>query len=419
MNKTELFDRRKDFYLTPSAGVDKLMWILGAAGLALLVASSFIHGDGETPAKIWGALLVGNWLFFVIALGGAAFALMQDVVDAQWARPIKRLHESFASFLPVSGGFLIFFLVCVYADILGAQSVYKWIANHDVVDQFFGKRTWLQKDFFVIRSILMIVVTIAISRWHIGLTVARDQAFVDGDSAKATQLGNECRNTLKHWGAPVLLTYAVLFTFLCFDLTMSLSYMWFSTLWGGWGFAVMMHTLMATLLIFMYALKGSNIGSVISRSQFHDVGKLMHGFSIFFAYLTYAHVLTYWYGNMPEETEYFIHRLGQPWLTLICVAPFLTFIIPLYGLLAKKAKWTSKVALPIAAGILVGQCMTYMIVISPEVAGHGHGWYGLAEVGAILLAGSVFWRCVFVFGKKNPMVSVGDPLLLKALNDHH
>ncbi len=80
---------------------------------------------------------------------------------------------------------------------------------------------------------------------------------------------------------------------------------------------------------------------------------------------------------------------------------------------------TGKVAIPIATAILVGQCLTYAIVISPETAGHGHGWYGLAELGAILIAGSIFWRCVFIFGKKNPMVSVADPMLVASLNDHH
>ncbi len=52
----------------------------------------------------------------------------------------------------------------------------------------------------------------------------------------------------------------------------------------------MMQTLMAMTLIFMFALQDLPLGQVYGRSQFHDIGKMMHGFTIFFAYLTYAHV---------------------------------------------------------------------------------------------------------------------------------
>ena len=46
-------------------------------------------------------------------------------------------------------------------------------------------------------------------------------------------------------------------------------------------------------------------------------------------------MLTYWYGNVPEETEYFIHRIQQPWLTLVILAPLFNFVIPMFALDSK------------------------------------------------------------------------------------
>lgn len=232
-------------------------------------------------------------------------------------------------------------------------------------------------------------------------------------------MGEKVRDTLRYWSAPILVVYALMFTLLAFDLLMALAPTWFSTLWGGWLFAVMMQTLMATLMITMWSLKGTAIGQYIQRQQFHDVGKLMHGFTIFFAYLTYAHVLTYWYGNMPEETEYFIHRLHAPWSYIVVIAPFVSFIIPLYGLIPKASKWTKMIAVPIATGILIAQWSTYMLVVMPEVVGEKGMGLPYIELGVFFGVFGLFLAAVFAFGRRNPMVAVADPLLHASLAEAH
>ena len=123
------------------------------------------------------------------------------------------------------------------------------------------------------------------------------------------------------------------------DLIKSLAPLWFSTLWGGWQFAIMMQTLFASTLLVMFWQKKTAIGAMFNRQQFHDVGKLMHGFTAFFGYLTFAHVLTYWYANMPEETGYIATRVFEEpykslsWVTLTCV-----FVIPFVTLIPRTTK---------------------------------------------------------------------------------
>jgi hypothetical protein len=194
---------------------------------------------------------------------------------------------------------------------------------------------------------------------------------------------------------------------------MSLAPTWLSTLWGGWAFAAMMQTTMATILIFMFALRGTSIGRLLRRQNFHDVGKLMHGFTVFFAYLTYAHIITYWYGNVPEETEYFLHRMHSPWLAIVKVIPFLLF--PLFALIPKVSKWTAPITVPICVVILVAQWLVSLIVVIPQVV-DGKNW-GLPwiEVGLFLGFLGAFISSILWFGKRFPMVGIGDPLLAEAI----
>lgn len=411
----DLFEQRQNFYLTPnsqSRGAITLLVLIG------LITLGFGLSQGLNT-RVWGAILFNTFFFFALGLGGSAFAAMQDVIGAKWGRPVMRIHESFSSFVPVAGIIFLVMLACIRLDIGGAQNMYSWIVNPDSLHHFWGKRSWLVENFWLIRDVFAIVVIVGLVYWQIGMKTARDRAFVAGNREEAEKMGIKVRDTLRYWSAPILVVYALMFSLLGFDLLMALAPTWFSTLFGGWLFAVMMQTLMASLMITMWALKGTAIGQYIQRQQFHDVGKLMHGFTIFFAYLTYAHVLTYWYGNMPEETEYFIHRLHAPWKYIVFIAPLVSFVIPLYAMIPKASKWTKMIVTPIALGILVAQWFTYMLVVMPEVTKGQDFGIPYIELGIFFGVFGLFLASVFSFGRRNPMIAVADPLLHASLAEAH
>lgn len=411
--------RAGDFFLSPRTE------ILGGVSFGILLGLiALVLGAMHYEAKVvWAAVLLNNFFFFSIALGGVAFSGMQDVVDAVWARPIKRIHESFASFLPISAGIFVVFLICVAGEWAQAHTVFDWIADEhtvSVISAMVGKNVWLQKNFMVTRNLVALALILILSRWQLGMALKRDAALLAGQGALAKELGEKVHATLKYWSAPVLIVYALCFTLISFDLMMSLSPLWFSTLWAGWMFAIMMQTLCAMILIFMFALRSTGIGSVIERQQFHDVGKLLHGFTIFFAYLTYAHVLTYWYGNVPEETEYFILRIDRnfPWLKLVIGIPLFAFVIPFFTLILKQAKWTAAITVPLCLGVLVAQWFTMILVVMPQVI-TGTKWKGpLLELGIFAMILSLFLASIFWFGKRYPMVAIADPLLPKSYEMH-
>ena len=393
-------------------------------GLVGLIAGLVILGVGFTQVegtRVWGSMLMNLLFFYAIALGGVVLGSIQDVIGALWGRPIRRVHESFGTFLIPATVLFIVFLICVTSGIGGAQDVYSWVANPKMLDYFPGKNEWLTPNGLLYRNIFTLLVILGMALWTMKMGLAPDALIKQGKIQEGLQKGEWVRARLRFWSAPMLFVYGLGFTFLCFDITMSLSPLWFSTLWGGWSFAVMMVTLLATTLVCMFLLKGTEIGSVFKRQQFHDVGKLMHGFTIFFAYLTFAHILTYWYGNVPEETEYFLHRMHNPWLAIVIVAPFLSFALPLFVLIPKASKWYGPVAVPISLIILVAQWMTYLIVVMPETA-DASAWAKSpvwVEFGGFCAMAGLFAVCVAIYGKRNYMVPIGDPLLNESLNDHH
>ena len=414
MNIDDLYEQRGSFYLNPSQLARGGLYLCIVLGLVAFIAGMAI---GEGP-RTWASLLFNVFLFFGLALGGVVFAGIQDVIGAVWSRPIMRIYESFASFLPVATGLIVIFFVCIHFRIGGAEQVYSWINQPEILEPFWGKKTWLQPVPMYLRNIAMLLIVVFLARWQLRLKLRRDVAMAEGRRDEAISLGIHAQERLRHWSAPVLVVYAICLTFLAFDLTMSLAPTWFSTLWGGWSFAVMMQTLMATLLIVMFVLKSTPIGQVMRRQQFHDVGKLLHGFTIFWAYLTYAHVLTYWYGNVPEETEYFIHRLHGPWLVIVIVAPLLCFVLPLFALIPKASKWTKGIAIPLCAIILFAQWLVALLVVMPQVVAADQWVFPWIEAGCFIGILGLFMATWFRFGKKYPMVAIGDPLLPAAYAEH-
>src|SRR5437868_4722361 len=107
MTAHDLYEHRNDYFLIPGTSMR------GGLMLGTLIgAVCFGAGLMMDPLRAWGSFLFNLFFFFSIALGGSAFAGMQDVIGAQWARPIKRLHEAFAAFLPLAAILFIGFFIC-------------------------------------------------------------------------------------------------------------------------------------------------------------------------------------------------------------------------------------------------------------------------------------------------------------------
>ena len=124
-----------------------------------------------------------------------------------------------------------------------------------------------------------------------------------------------------------LLGYGLTITFASFDWLMSLEPHWFSTIYGvllmgGQGLAAMAFAIVALA----WLSRRAPLNALVTPTHFHDLGNLLLAFTMLWAYFGFSQYLIIWSGNLPEETEWYIHRGCHGWqyIALALVA----FILP-------------------------------------------------------------------------------------------
>ena len=78
---------------------------------------------------------------------------------------------------------------------------------------------------------------------------------------------------------------------------------------------------------------------VITVEHYHDLGKLLLTFMVFWGYIAFSQYLLIWYGNIPEETQWYLVRQtgGWQWISLIFLVGG-NCLIPFCGLLPRFVK---------------------------------------------------------------------------------
>ena len=103
----------------------------------------------------------------------------------------------------------------------------------------------------------------------------------------------------------MLIAYAWVFSLVAFDFVMALDPHWFSTLMGAYYFVGNLLVGIAFVSIVSVWGRGRlGLHDYIGTQQLHDIGKLLFGFSILWAYMVWSQYLVIWYGDLPEETEF-------------------------------------------------------------------------------------------------------------------
>ena len=108
---------------------------------------------------------------------------------------------------------------------------------------------------------------------------------------------------------------------------MSLDPHWFSTIFGVYFFAASFWTVHALIaLIAILLQRGVGLQKIVTAEHYQDLGKLMFGFVVFWAYIAFSQYMLYWYGNIPEETVWFLVRQSNGWGQiglLLCIGAFM------------------------------------------------------------------------------------------------
>ena len=339
--------------------------VIGVAGLALSIVIAFVAG----PPVFFRSFAVNFAYFLSLALGALFFVLIQHVTRAGWSVVVRRLAEIVAGTMP-------WFAVASIGVLIGMNSLYPWVTpeahGEDLAQVIAPKSVYLNPTFFIARFVLYFLVLIGLAKYLLSRSIAQDES---GDPQLTLDL--------ERFSAPGIVLYGVVTTFLAFDLMMSRSPMWYSTIYGVYYFAGAVVGFMALLILICFWLQQSGrLANVISTEHYHDMGKLLFAFTIFWAYIAFSQYMLIWYGNIPEETAWYHARQTGGWGSVGLFLVFGHFLAPFLLLMSRVPK---RRALLIAIGacwMLVAHWFDVFYLLAPEP--------GQARVPLHLLDGTLF-----------------------------
>jgi len=377
--------------------VRSFLWALVVLGAFAFAVSLFVG----YPARAWQIYYVNFVMWTAVAQGGVAFSAAYRMTNGRWGEPFRRTGEAMASFLPVS-------LLLFVGVFVGRSYIFPWL--HEST----GKEAWLNSPFFFVRDTAIFLAMMWISFKYVRTSLRAEfgpyrsnvpekfEKFVgritrnwEGDVQEA----EKSRAAIGKLVPALLVMFAILYSLLGFDLLMSLDPKWYSTLYG-WLFFLhgFYGALVVVTLLAIAARKAFKSDSMLSTSQFHDMGRLVMGFCMLSGGFFWSQYLVIWYGNLTEEIPYLLARFHNPlWAPLMWYYIIFAFFFPLAIFLSRKAKEKPAVLVGIASIILSSLFVERFLAVAPFIWHEAWMPFGIMELLVTLAFASAFALVWFKF----------------------
>jgi hypothetical protein len=361
-------------------------------GIALSLAALFTDRE-----RFFASYLVAVVLFSGVAVAGVFFSMLQYLVRAGWSAAVRRIPEFIASFVP-------YIIVLLVPLAFGMGTLYHHWMQPEPGDVILGgKRVWLNPAFFIARMGVYYLVWLGLYHFIVGNSFRQDKAEGIGP-------------TRANWkfSAPGIIAFGVTLTLAAFDWLMSLSPHWYSTIYGVYFFAASLVGALAITTILAVLLRRSGLlTDWLTPARFHDLGKLLFAFNVFWAYIAFSQYVLIWYANIPEEVIFFTQRREHGWQFVSYAIIFLHFLIPFFLLLSQAAKRNLTVLLTCAIILLVAHFIDMYWLVVPNFA-HDHVPFGWIEIAPTIAVGGLFMLVIAWQFKRRSAIPLRDPLLHEA-----
>jgi hypothetical protein len=386
--------RRLDGVVRPALIISGVLAVVGIGGSLL-----FAKGTEGGMDYLLETYLVSFAFFLSISLGALFFVLLQHCTRAGWSVVVRRVAEAMAANVWVMA-------ILAIPVVLGMDHLYHWAdtgaAAHDPL--LVAKAGFLNPTFFLIRLVIYFAIWGVMASFLHRTSVAQDAS---GDPSLTLRM--------ERLSAPGMVLFALSLNFAAFDLLMSLDPHWFSTIFGVYYFASSVVVFLAGMPKILYALQARGIlKNAVTVEHYHDVGKLLFGFIVFWAYIAFSQYMLIWYGNIPEETEWFLKRQTGGWTTVSLILIFGHFLVPFLLLVSRKIK-RRPLLLAVTGGYVAMMCWIdiYWLVI-PEFS-PGVARFGLLDVLCLLGMNGVYSAAFILRLRKHSVVAEKDPRLEESL----
>ena len=386
---------------------------ISAVGLILVLIAIFARPAGIPEemytTRLWANFLLSNFYFTAIAATAVLIMAIQYLANAGWFTALLRIPQALTAWLPFA---FISFLILIGSSLVsshgGMYYLYEWTHLEEVKksELLTAKQPYLNLPFFAIRICIYFLAWIFIARTY------RKQSLLE-------DANGGIENFNKSWKLSVfgMFAYGIFFSFACWDLLMSLEPEWYSTMYMVNVFASAFVLTWVVIALIVMILQSNNYMGFINENHYHDLGKFIFAFSVFWTYTWVGQFLLIWYANLPEEIKYFRYRWATyNWHVLWLMNLIMNFVFPFLVLMMRNAKRRSGWLGFVCIVMLMCKYLDWYMLVMPKIVGNAAG-FGFPEIGFFLLYLGLF---AFVVGNalsKANIAPLNHPYLGESL--HH
>ncbi|MBN2412524.1 hypothetical protein JXQ31_12620 [candidate division KSB1 bacterium] len=383
------------YKLTNTGPVQRFFFLAGAAGIILSVIGYLFNAR-----QFFYSWLTSFAFWMSIALGGLFLTLLHHLTGSVWSVVLRRLFETLMKILPL----LILFFIPVA---LGIHELYHW-SHEDAVagDLLLQKKSpYLNVPFFIVRTVLYFFIWFLLGRGLYKNSISQDK-----------QHEEKYLSGMKRTSALGVILFAVTISFAAFDWLMSLNAHWYSTIFGVYYFAGSTMAVLAFITLLAIIFRGRGIlEKEITVEHYHDLGKLLFTFTVFWGYIAFSQYFLIWYANIPEETVWYQHRWVGSWKAVSLLLVFGHFVVPFFTLMIRASKRNLKLLIPMTIWILLMHWVDLYWIVLPSLYTQGV-YLSWIDFTTFIGIGGIFTGAFFIQLGKHALVPVNDPKLEVSIN---
>ena len=372
-----------------------IMGVFIAVGLSALVAGFVID-----PQRTWANYLLNNYYFLMIALGAAFFVALQYISQAGWSAGFKRGGEAMSGYIPVAA---VFFLLIIF----GMKNLYEWshpeaVANDALIAH---KSPYLNVPFYYFRLILFFALWILMI-WLLRKTSLREDR----------EGGMDLFHKSEHYSKVFIFILAVTVSFSAVDWIKSIDVHWYSTLFALKNFVASFYHGVTILILIVFLLHNKGYFSFLNSYHLHDFSRYIFMLAIVWGYFWFSQFMLIWFGNIPEETVYFVKRWEDGWKVLFFINIFINWFIPFAVLLPTRTSRSKTAIFAVIIVLIIGHYIDLYMQIMPGTTGVLQ--FGFIEIGTFVGYAGLFSLVTGYWLTKAPLVPVNHPYLSESLEHH-
>lgn len=467
---------KKPTYRIPPGSPWANAWKLSAV-LAVIGIAASLFGMTSDPHRFAFSWLFAFMTFLAIGLGGLFVVLGQHLTGAGWGVTMRRTSEFLLSGLPVFA--LLFVPIALNLD-----QLYPWMhiepeeageeaqpaeehEEHGVLDLDSGRAhaqeghegparpralhdlrpsEWPSAEpheggeheltplhheheetlraklgyfhslggkahFFLLRAAIYFISWILLAYFFVGWSTRQDK-----------EKSLELTKKMQRYAPLSTFVFGLSLTFAAFDWMMSLEPTWYSTIYGVQYFAVSAVIGHVVVILLTLAIRRAGlIGDAINVEHYHDLGKLLFGFIVFWGYVTFSQFMLIWYAGIPEEATYYHLRWwGGGGFSGISILLILAgFVVPFFLTISRNTKRRLAILVFACVWLAVMHVIQVFWLVMPyseqTALVHTSLRVHWLDVACLLAVGGSYLTVVFWQMTRFPLVPMGDPRLARAL----